>query len=171
MKIRNSSVLLLLLLVTAILVVGPGSVAANELKPGNVTFYVSEIEVKGATDGIPAPKTDPTTLSKGYRYKPPGKYDASNPKKWQVSTYMFNPAAMTVNQGDTVTLRIFVVNGDKHINWVEAPDGTVAVKEHISNRGREYIITFKAKQAGYYTLRCDHHDPTMRAVIFSVPSS
>ncbi|MDP2645372.1 MAG: hypothetical protein Q8P24_10560 [Desulfobacterales bacterium] len=171
MKIRNSLILLLLLLVTAILAVGPGSAAAKGLKPGNVTFYVSEIEVKGATDGIPAPKTDPTTLSKGYGFTPPGKYDPAKPNKWQVSTYMFNPAAMAVNQGDTVTLRIFVVNGDKHINWVEAPDGTVAVKEHISNRGREYIITFKAKQAGYYTLRCDHHDPTMRAIIFSVPSS
>ncbi len=171
MKIRNYAVLLILLLVTAVLVVGPGSVAAKGLKPGKVTFYISEIEVKGATDGIPAPKTDPTTLSKGYRYKPPGKYDPKHPKKWQVSTYMFNPAAMTVYQGDTVTLRMFVVNGDKHINWVEAPDGSNASKEEISNRGREYIINFTAKQAGYYVLRCDEHEPTMRAVIFSVPSS
>ena len=170
MKIRNYAVLLILLLVTAVLVVGPGSVAAQGLKPGKVTFYISEIEVKGATDGIPAPKTDPTTLSKGYRYKPPGKYDPKNPKKWQVSTYMFNPAAMTVYQGDKVTLRMFVVNGDKHINWVEAPDGSVASKEEISNRGREYIVTFTAKQAGYYVLRCDHHDPTMRSVILSIAS-
>ena len=170
MKIRSSSVQLLLLIVTAILLVGPGSVAAKGLKPVNVTFYVSEIEVKGATDGIPAPKIDPATLSKGYRYKPPGKYDSKNPKKWQVSTYMFNPAAMTVYQGDKVTLRMFVVNGDKHINWVEAPDGSHASKEEISNRGREYLVTFTAKQAGYYVLRCDEHEPTMRSIIFSVPS-
>lgn len=161
--------LAVLLTVSVLLIVACDSRKGTSLKPTDVTFYISEIEIKGATDGIAPPDIDPTTLSKGYRFKPPGKYDPNNPKKWQVSSYMFSPAFMSVFQGDTITLQVFVLNGDKHVNWVEAPDGSVAVPEHISNRGREYKTIFKAEQAGYYYLRCDEHEPTMRAVILSMP--
>jgi len=89
-----------------------------------VTFDVSIIEIKGATDGIEPPQVDPTSLSSGYRFKPPGEYDESNPDKWQVSTYLFSPSDLTVKQGDSVTLRMFVVNGDTHVTWLEAPDGS-----------------------------------------------
>ena len=46
--------------------------SATGADPGDVTFDVELIEVKGATDGIPAPDTDPKSLSKGYGYKAPG---------------------------------------------------------------------------------------------------
>ncbi|MFQ5593713.1 MAG: cupredoxin domain-containing protein [Anaerolineae bacterium] len=143
---------------------------AVSLSPSSVTFDVSVIEIKGATDGIPAPDVNPRDLSDGYRFKPPGEYDPDNPDKWQVSTYMFSPAAMMVAQGDNVTLRTFVINGDEHTVWVEAPDGSTAASEVIMNRGREYSVTFTSDQAGYYTLHCDEHDPTMSATILSLPS-
>ncbi len=146
---------------------GSGAVG---LSPSSVTFDVSVIEIKGATDGISAPEVDPASLSDGYRFKPPGEYDADNLDKWQVSTYMFTPASIVVAQGDKVTLRTFVINGDKHTTWLEAPDGSTAGSEIVMNRGREYKFEFTADQAGYYTLHCDEHDPTMSATILVLPT-
>lgn len=137
--------------------------------PAQVLIPVNQIEVKGATDGIPAPDVDPTTLSKGYRYKAPGEYDANNPDKWQVSSYFFVPSFITVLQGDNLTLQIFVINGDRHVDWIEAPDGSEVYKKEVTNRGREYSINFVAEQTGYYILHCDEHAPTMRMTILVLP--
>ena len=147
-----------------------GSDGTVGLDATDVTFDVSFIEIKGATDGIEAPGVDPAGLSDGYRFKPPGEYDADNAAKWQVSTYMISPAALTIGQGDAVTLRTFVINGDKHTVWVQAPDGSTAVAEVVMNRGREYEVKFTADQTGYYSLLCDEHSPTMSAQILSLPT-
>lgn len=146
------------------------SCGGGGIDPSAVTFDVQLIEIKGATDGIDAPEVDPATLSAGYRFTPPGDYDADNPAKWQVSTYMFAPGAMTVAQGDVVTLRMFGINGDDHTIWVEAPDGTLAVPEFTINRGREASVSFNADQAGHYKLLCGNHAPTMQSDIFAVAS-
>jgi len=146
------------------------SCAGESLAPSDVTIDVSIIEIKGATDGISAPDVDPESLSSGYRFKPPGEYDESNPDKWQVSTYLFSPSAFTVVKGDSVTLRTIVINGDEHTVWLESPDGSLG-KEIVMNRGREYTIEFTADQAGYYTLHCDEHKPTMSVQILALPGS
>lgn len=143
--------------------------AGTGLAGTEVVFDLSIIEIKGSTDGISPPEVDPATLSNGYRYSPPGEFDAENAKKWQVSTYLFSPSALTAVQGDQVTLRMFVVNGDTHVTWLEAPDGT-RVEEWTMNRGREYNITFTADQVGYYTLHCENHGPTMQAKILVLPN-
>ncbi len=157
--------LLTLLAVCALVVAACSSDSGAE--PGDVLFDVELIEVKGATDGISAPEIDPTSLSLGYGYKAPGDYDADNPDKWQVATYMFAPGAMSVAQGDAVTLRMFGVNGDEHVIYVEAPDGSTVVDAFTANRGREYSVSFDADQAGHYRLICSTHGPTMTADIFS----
>jgi plastocyanin len=157
---------ILLVIFIVLLVSACGS---NALAPSEVTFDISVIEIKGATDGIEPPSEDPAGLSAGYRFKPPGEYDAENPDKWQVSTYLFSPSALTAVQGDSVTLRLFVINGDTHVTWLEAPDGS-RVDEFTMNRGREYYVSFTADQAGYYTLHCDNHGPTMQAKILVLPT-
>ena len=134
----------------------------------DVTFDVELIEVKGATDGIPAPEPDPTSLSAGYGFTPPGDYDADNPDKWQVATYMFSPAAITVVQGDEVTLRFFGVNGDHHGISLIAPDGSTVVDHFDMSRGQEQLLTFTADQLGHYKLNCGNHSPTMTADILAV---
>ena len=139
------------------------------VQPGSVTFDVELIEIKGATDGISAPSDNPAELSTGYRFTPPGDFDAENPDKWQVSTYMFSPGALSVFQGDAVTLRMFGVNGDEHVLSLVAPDGSTIATETI-NRGREVEITFDADQAGYYELICANHAPTMQTPIQVVPT-
>jgi len=151
----------------ALMVTGCGG---SGVAPSEVTIDVSIIEIKGATDGIDPPSDDPEGLSSGYRFKPPGEYDADNPKKWQVSTYLFSPSAFTVVQGDTVTLRTIVINGDEHTVWLESPDGTKG-EMIVVNRGREYSVTFTADQGGYYTLHCDEHEPTMSVQILSLPGN
>lgn len=74
-----------------------------------------------------------------------------------------------VQQGDTVTLTVFVVNGDHHEVAVLAPDGQVVVPTATWQRGREYRIRFVASQAGPYHLRCLTHVPTMTATILALP--
>lgn len=159
-----------ILILASIAFAACGSSGGVGLDEADVMFDVSIIEIKGATDGIDAPSVDPAGLSDGYRFKPPGEYDADNPAKWQVSTYMFSPGALTIAQGDSVTLRTFVINGDEHTVWLEAPDGSTAVSEVVMNRGREYEFKFTATQAGYYILHCDEHDPTMSATILALPT-
>jgi plastocyanin len=136
--------------------------------PSDVTFDVQLIEVKGATDGIDPPDTDPATLSAGYGYTPPGEFDPENPDKWQVGTYMYSPGAMSVVQGDQVTLRIFGVNGDEHTMLVQAPDGSTVVESFTINRGREDTVNFTADQTGHYKIVCMSHAPTMTADILSI---
>ncbi|MFQ5558131.1 MAG: hypothetical protein ACE5GB_11575 [Acidimicrobiales bacterium] len=157
----------------ALLVIAVGAMAAcssdgSSAEPSAVTFNIEMIEVKGGTDGIPPPDVDPVSLSAGYRFKGPGDFDVENPDKWQVSTCMFAPGAMTVAKGDDVSLRIFGVNGDEHEVWVEAPDGTKVTSTHSMNRGREYNLSFIADQSGHYRLICGTHAPTMEADIFSI---
>lgn len=160
---RWSAIAIVLAMVAA--ACGGDAVATD---PGEVTFDIELIEIKGGTDGIDPPEVDPASISLGYRYKAPGTVDPENPAKWEVSTYLFSPGAMSVIEGESVTLRMFGVNGDVHDVWVQAPDGTVAVEAFTVNRGREYSVTFEASQAGHYKLWCTTHGPTMTADILSV---
>lgn len=134
-------------------------------------FFLTAFEVKGATDGIVPPSVNPKDISDGYGFTPPGEYDSSNANKWQVASYMWTPGAMTVLQGDSVELTTFVLNGDKHEVWVEAPDGSEVVQEFEMNRGREYEFSFTATQAGVYRLVCNTHEPTMTATITVLPTT
>ncbi|MBI4213559.1 MAG: hypothetical protein HY534_04550 [Chloroflexi bacterium] len=154
---------ILLLLVVAAWGAGAGAAQRSTA----VEFAVTGAELKGTTTiaSLAPPSDDPATLSDGYRYKGPGDADPADPTKWEVSSYVWVPSAMTVFQGDTVSLRIFSVNGDKHEVWVQAPDGSEVIREQELNRGRDYTLTFAASQRGYYTLVCTTHDPTMTAVI------
>lgn len=157
--------------IVALLVLGALVLAAcgtSGAAPGDVTFDVELVEIKGATDGISAPDPDPKSLSSGYGYTPPGEYDAENPDKWQVATYMFSPGAMSVVKGDEVTLRMFGVNGDEHAINLEAPDGSTVIDAFVVNRGREVTVSFTADQTGHYKLICATHGPTMTADILSL---
>jgi plastocyanin len=138
---------------------------------GERVFYVNAIEIKGSTSTtqLAPPTVNPETLSKGLVFKAPGIYDNADPTRWEVSSYQFNPSAMTVFQGDRVKLVLFVVNGNKHKDSVIDPDGVVIVPETEHNRGRLYEIKFTADKAGFYELNCQEHNATMRAIITVIP--
>ena len=139
--------------------------------PTTHTIFMSVIEVKGGTsaDKLVPPPVNPKDLSKGYEFKPPREADKNDPKRWEVSSYMFNPAFMTVRQGDKVDLTVFVVNGDKHESWITDPDGREVVTKTIWNRGREYKVSFIAEKVGPYQLICSEHAPTMAATFLVLP--
>ena len=139
-----------------------------------VEFVVIQAELEGSTttDKLAPPTTDPSKLSDAWEYKAPGVADPADKTKWEVSAYQFiTQGAMTACKGDTVVLRLFAVNGDLHKDWVEAPNGDEVVKERNHNRGREYVVGFKAGQVGVYTLICNKHEPTMKAFIRVLPVS
>ncbi|MEE9324823.1 MAG: hypothetical protein V3U90_04660 [Dehalococcoidia bacterium] len=141
---------------------------------GEARFYVTAYEAKGSTtvqDLAPPSGADLDVIeaSDGYGFKGPGEWDASNPDKWGVESYQWWPGSMVALQGDTVTLTVFIINGNKHSTWVEAPDGTEIVQEIEMNRGREYELSFVASQQGIYRLVCNEHEPTMTAYILVLP--
>ena len=101
------------------------------------TIFMNAVEFKGATTTgkLAPPSANPAELSKGYVLKAPGEADKNVPDQWEVASYTFTPGFMTVRQGDSVTLSMFVVNGDKHEVAVLAPDGQVVVAQgHVDSR-------------------------------------
>ncbi len=135
-------------------------------------FYVTGVEWKGSTSaaGLAPPTIDPATLSDGYGFKAQDVYEPEN-DKWQVASYVFTPGAMVAYEGDRIDMTFFIINGNKHTVWVEAPDGATALDEVEMNRGREYDISFTASAAGVYNLICTEHEPTMTARILVLPRS
>src|SRR5438128_1966020 len=93
------------------------------------TIFMNAVEYKGSTttEKLAPPAAAPASVSKGYIYKAPGEADKTAPQMWEVDSYALTPGFVTVQQGDTVTLHVFVVNGDKHEVGVLAPDGQVVV--------------------------------------------
>jgi plastocyanin len=135
------------------------------------TIFMTAVEFKGATttDKLAPPSTNPAGLSKGYGYKAPGEADKNAPTKWEVASYAFTPGFVTVHQGDTVTVIVFVVNADKHEVAVLAPDGQVVVPPATWQRGQEHRVSFVAEKMGTYRLTCSTHAPTMTATILVLP--
>jgi len=145
--------------------------AAAAEPPTTHTIFITGMEVKGATtaDKLAPPAINPKELSKGYDFKAPGEADRAKPTRWEVSSYMFTPAFVTVRQGDTVKLTAFIVNGDEHEVWVTAPGGEKVVPNTKWNRGREYQIQFVAKKSGVYQLVCSEHAPSMTTTFVVLP--
>lgn len=148
-----------------------GAVAKLAPPPRERVFTVSGVELKGSTstDSLSVPSLDPSKLSAGYRYKGPGTADKADPKKWEVSSYLWEAGPVVAYQGDTVKLVTFILNGDKHVTHIEGPDGTKVVDTQTLERGREYTLTFKAEKAGLYTVICTTHGPTMSLPILVLP--
>ena len=139
--------------------------------PSTHTIFMTAMEIKGGTsaDKLAPPAINPADLSKAYGYRAPGEADKNDPKRWEVSSYLFSPAFLTVRQGDKVNLTIFVVNGDSHgDSFLADPDGRRIVSDITFNRGREYKISFVAEKAGAYQLICPEHAPTMTATILAL---
>ncbi len=142
------------------------------IPPTNRLIEVTGFEVKGTTntDDLAAPEVDPKTLSAGYGYNAPG-FDEDSPNNWRVASYMWNAGDTTAFQGDSMNLHVFILNGNSHNVWVEAPDGSKVVDDIEMNRGRTYNLEFDATEAGVYKLVCSTHGPTMTAEIVVIPQS
>lgn len=139
--------------------------------PTTYTIFMTALEIKGgtSTEKLAPPTVNPKDLSKGYEFKAPGEADKVDPKRWEVSSYRFDPSFVTVRQGDTLKVTVFVVNGDEHETWITDPDGREIVPKRVWNRGREYQVSFVADKVGSYQLTCSSHAPTMAATFLVLP--
>lgn len=153
------------------LLLSSNGAAAQKSTATTHTIFMTAVELKGATttENLIPPSVNPKDLSKGYDYKPPAQADKNDPKKWEVSSYRFDPGFVTVLQDDTVKLTVFVVNGDEHDVRITDPEGRDVVAIAKWNRGREYNVSFVAKKIGSYQLICSAHAPTMTATILVLP--
>ena len=154
-----------------VLILWTGQGLGQTGKPTTHTIFMTALEGKGGTttDKLAPPHLNPGDLSKGYDFKRPGEADKNNPNRWEVSSYRLDPGFVTIHQGDTVKLIVFIVNGDKHDVRITDPDGREAVPVAIWNRGREYQLSFVAKKTGAYQLTCSQHAPTMTATFLILP--
>ena len=154
-----------------VIVVLTGEGLGQTGQPTTHTIFVTALEVKGGTttDKLAPPSVNPEDLSKGYEFKRPGEADKNNPRRWEVTSYRFDPSFVAVHQGDTVKLIVFVVNGDEHDVRITDPEGREVVPMTVWNRGREYQLSFVAKTAGTYQLTCSKHAPTMAATFLVLP--
>src|SRR5437660_2351437 len=125
-------------------------------------IYMTAVEFKGSTttDQLVAPPIDPAKMSHGYAYKGPGQADPSAPQRWEVASYQFSPAFVTVQQGDSIMLRVFVANGDHHEIRLADPDGERIFDNATWDRGREHMVFVQAQKLGAYRLDCRTHAPS-----------
>ncbi|HWP60227.1 MAG TPA: cupredoxin domain-containing protein [Candidatus Acidoferrales bacterium] len=167
--LRIGGLVALILWSAVFLLVGEG--LGQTAGPTTHTIFMTALEIKGGTttEKLAPPTVNPKDLSKGYEFKAPGEADKADPKRWEVSSYRFDPSFVTVRQGDRVNLTVFVVNGDEHESWITDPDGREIVPKRIWNRGREYQVSFVADKVGSYQLTCSSHAPTMAATFLVLP--
>lgn len=144
----------------------------NSTEPGKVSFTVTGVAWQGVTtlDDLAEPNVDPTALSNGYQFSRPNVLDPQNPNVWGVSTFTFQPSAVTVRQDDEITLKTFIVSGEHHNSWIEGPDGERVLEPQDLQIGREYELEFVAEKPGIYRLICLQHSPTMNMVITVLPA-
>lgn len=147
------------LLVAAGLAGGCAAGRASWAAPETRTIYMSTVEYKGsaAVDDEPFPAHSPP---------PGGGYALRGPAdgRWASETYRFEPGMIVVNQGDTVELKIWGVNGASHTSVIEGY-GT----RFTARRGRLTTVTFTADKAGIFRIVCHDHRPSMEAQLLVLP--
>ncbi|MGQ0798356.1 MAG: hypothetical protein ACT4OI_10925, partial [Methanobacteriota archaeon] len=113
-----------------------------------------------ALSGAPPSAKDFVVLAVEYK----GTFGAneSQPEGTVVKAYRWDPSYIEVNRGDTVTLRIFGVNGASHPTTIDAFGQSFTV-----SRGRWTNVTFVADKAVLADMVCHvpDHTETMHLLI------
>ncbi len=122
---------------------------------------VLAVEPKGGTtvDKEPFP---PSSLPAG------GGYVVAKPDektgRWEVSSYVWLPSQIIVNEGDEVTLEFVGINGSAHPTTIEAFGKTFTV-----TRGGAHRVTFVADKVGIFGITCGTHKPSMSGELIVMP--
>lgn len=128
------------------------------LAQGKRTVYMTAVEYKGSAEVAKEPFPATKAEGAGYTLKEP--LDG----RWETSSYRWDPGSVVVYQGDQVELRIWGVNGDQHLAYLET-----YVPEFTVKRGELTALTFKADQPGIFRLVCTVHRPSMEAQVVVLP--
>ena len=114
------------------------------------TIKLAAYELKGGTN-VEKEAFPGGELSGGYAIKAP-----NDEGRWEVEDYIWLPNQLTINEGDTVTLEIFGVNGARHDSQIEG-----YVDSFLVERGKLTSVTFTADKAGVFKLICSTHPESM----------
>ena len=128
--------------------------------PGKRHITIAAVEPKGGT--TVDKEAFPTVVlpeGGGYALKAP-----NDEGRWEVSTYMFMPSQIIVNEGDDVTLEYVGINGEEHPAFIEGYDIAFSVK-----RGQVTLVNFKADKPGVFQIFCPVHHPSMRGELVVLP--
>ena len=150
-----------LLPVAALLLVTPLRAEAAER-----VFYVYTLHLDGITSTQETPDhppeafpTQPLPPGEGLTRRAP---DAAG--AWRVRAFVFEPAQIVVEQGDTVVLHFVGIQGPRHAIRVDGVDGELALK-----RGEIQTARFTADSPGVRRYRCTQHEPTMSGEVVVLP--
>lgn len=123
-------------------------------------FTVAAVEPKGGvtTDKEPFP-VEALPVGGGYVLNKP---DSNN--RWEVSTYLWTPGQIIVNEGDEVTLEFVGINGASHPTTIKGFG-----KNFLLKRGSATRVSFVANKAGVFPIECATHRPSMTAEIIVLP--
>jgi len=124
-------------------------------------FTVLAIEPRGGAtvDKEPFP-TDALPPGGGYVIARPDEKTG----RWEVSSYVWLPSQIIVNEGDEVTLEFVGINGAAHPTSIEAFGKTFTV-----TRGRASRVTFVADKIGIFGITCRTHKPSMSGELIVMP--
>ena len=124
-------------------------------------FYIVTVHYDGKTnvngDATHKPEAFPEAAlpsSKGMWVKGP-----KDNGDWQVRTFVFDPAEVTVEVGDDVNLHFVGVHGGSHTVTVEGAEPIVV------KRGTSQTVSFKAQTPGIVSFVCNDHPPSMRGQV------
>jgi plastocyanin len=139
--------------------------AGIALAPANAAaekrvFTIAAVEPKGGAtvDKEPFP-TEALPAGGGYVLNKP---DSNN--RWEVSTYLWTPGQIIVNEGDEVTLEFVGINGAAHPTSIKGFD-----KSFVLKRGTVTRVSFVADNPGVFPIECHTHRPSMTAEIIVLP--
>lgn len=123
-------------------------------------FTIAAVEPKGGvTTDKEAFPSEPLPAGGGYVLNKP---DTNN--RWEVSTYLWMPGQIIVNEGDEVTLEFAGINGAHHPTTIKDFG-----KSFMLKRGTVTRVSFVADKAGTFPIECHTHRPSMTAEIIVLP--
>ena len=162
--VRNLSATLLALTATQtpLLFGAPQAVAETR------EFYIVSVHY----DGVTNPKGDATHGPEPFPDKPFASTNGMWVKgpqpngDWAVRAFVFDPAQVTVQQGDEVRLVFVGIHGGGHTIVVDGVDKPVSVK-----RGTTQTVSFKADKPGLISYTCTDHPPSMKGQVVVLPKN
>ena len=136
--------------------------ASRAQMPERRFFTVAAVEPRGGVNvSQEAFPTEPLPAGGGYVIRQP---DQSG--RWEVSTYVWMPSQIVVNQGDHVTLEFVGINGASHPTEIKGFGKAFTLK-----RGHVVRWEFHAEKPGVYPVICSSHTPSMRGEIVVLPKA
>lgn len=127
--------------------------AAQEAATQTISVMAIEYKMRRKVSETPFPNTleehPDLEGAAGYKIIPPG---TEVEGEWGINAYQWVPGTIVVNQGDTVMLKFYGVNGDEHPTTIDGYD-----QEFTVRRGELTEVQFVADKAGTFQITCHAH--------------